>query len=47
VKRLLREWFRHRQHTLEGRDVLVRVTQALHAPERALDEVQRLIPETP
>jgi ribonuclease P protein component len=27
IKRLVREWFRHRQHGLAGRDVLVRLTQ--------------------
>jgi ribonuclease P protein component len=43
VKRMIREWFRHRQSSLEGRDVLVRVT----APSECSayrDEIERLVP---
>ena len=47
IKRLMREWFRHRQHGLEGRDVLLRVTRPMPEADRALDELNRLLPERP
>jgi ribonuclease P protein component len=45
IKRLVREWFRHRQHALEGRDVLVRVSRGPVEPAEALGELNRLLPE--
>jgi ribonuclease P protein component len=45
IKRLVREWFRHRQHGLAGRDVLVRLNGAPASAEDALAELKKLLPE--
>jgi ribonuclease P protein component len=44
VKRVLREWFRHHQASLEGRDLLVRLTSPASEPAQILDEMERLLP---
>jgi ribonuclease P protein component len=43
VKRLLREWFRHRQESLQGRDIVVRVVQPLSDARLAIEEMDRLL----
>lgn len=41
IKRLLREWFRHRQGRLGGRDLVVRLVAPLKAPELAIQDMER------
>jgi hypothetical protein len=41
---VLREWFRHHQASLEGRDLLVRLTSPASEPAQILDEMERLLP---
>ena len=41
IKRLLREWFRHRQIRLRGQDLVVRLVAPLKAPEVAIQDMER------
>ncbi len=42
VKRLLREWFRHHQERLKGRDVLIRLVARPSDARSAVEDVDRL-----
>jgi ribonuclease P protein component len=44
VKRVLREWFRRRQDSLQGNDLLVRLTRPFQEESIVLKEVERLLP---
>jgi ribonuclease P protein component len=44
VKRLLREWFRRRQDSLRGSDLLVRLIRPLPQSYSIVEEINRLLP---
>jgi ribonuclease P protein component len=45
VKRALREWFRCRQDSLRGQDVLVRITRTMPGTRLDIEDMNRLLAE--